>query len=226
MENRIISKGETEQMFLKIKENKSYIFNPMEASGFHGVLWFMAIEFCEARILLQILWFFWRYIFYQISQTALQHIAQAFQNVNIQTLYLVIPVISRSCSMKWRPAWTARKAQILRKPADMGKTPCCQECSRSWKDFRWMNVWWRRIRFWVILWLPEGWKHIHLQQKVGKMCCRLSCRGTGWSSGALRLAAACLWSATRINWLSWRTKEDKMLWDGFGVYCNWPGDCV
>ncbi len=38
MENRIISKGETEQMFLKIKENKSYIFNPMEASGFHGVL--------------------------------------------------------------------------------------------------------------------------------------------------------------------------------------------
>ena len=35
----------------------------------------------------------------------------------------------------------------------------------------------------------------------GKMCRRLSCRGTGWSSGALRLAAACLWSVTRISWL-------------------------
>ena len=37
--------------------------------------------------------------------------------------------------------------------------------------------------------------------KSGKMCRRLSCRGTGWSSGALRLGAACLWSVTRINWL-------------------------
>ncbi len=27
--NRIISKGKKEQMFLKIKENKSYFFNPM-----------------------------------------------------------------------------------------------------------------------------------------------------------------------------------------------------
>ena len=45
-------------------------------------------------------------------------------------------------------------------------------------------------------------KHTHLQQGMGKMCRRLSCRGTGWSSGALRLAAACLWSVTRISWLS------------------------
>ena len=37
--------------------------------------------------------------------------------------------------------------------------------------------------------------------RSGKMCRRLSCRGTGWSSGALRLAAACLWSVTRISWL-------------------------
>ena len=37
MENHIISKGEREREFLGIKENKSYIFNPMEASGFHGV---------------------------------------------------------------------------------------------------------------------------------------------------------------------------------------------
>ena len=93
MENHIISKGEREREFLEIKENKSCIFNPMGVCGFHGVL-FMAIEFCEARILLQILYFFWRYILYQISQTALQHIAQAFQNVDIQSLYLVIPVIS------------------------------------------------------------------------------------------------------------------------------------
>ena len=37
MESHIISKCEREQMFLEIKENKSYIFNPTEASGFHGV---------------------------------------------------------------------------------------------------------------------------------------------------------------------------------------------
>jgi hypothetical protein len=29
MENHIISKGEKKRMFLGIKENKSYIFNPM-----------------------------------------------------------------------------------------------------------------------------------------------------------------------------------------------------
>ena len=38
MENHIISKGEKEQMFLEIKENKSYIFNPMGVCGFPGVL--------------------------------------------------------------------------------------------------------------------------------------------------------------------------------------------
>ena len=37
MESHIISKGEKERMFLGIKENKSYIFNPMGVSGFHGV---------------------------------------------------------------------------------------------------------------------------------------------------------------------------------------------
>ena len=37
MENHITSKGEKERMFLEIKENKSYIFNPMGVSGFHGV---------------------------------------------------------------------------------------------------------------------------------------------------------------------------------------------
>ena len=35
----------------------------------------------------------------------------------------------------------------------------------------------------------------------GKMCRRLSCRGTGWSRGALRLAVVCLWGVIRINWL-------------------------
>ncbi len=37
MESPITSKGEKERMFLEIKENKSYIFNPMGVSGFHGV---------------------------------------------------------------------------------------------------------------------------------------------------------------------------------------------
>ncbi len=37
MGNHTISKDEREQEFPGIKENRSYIFNPMEASGFHGV---------------------------------------------------------------------------------------------------------------------------------------------------------------------------------------------
>lgn len=45
-------------------------------------------------LLLWVLWLFWRNVFYQVSQITLQHITQAFQNVDIQTLYFVIPVIS------------------------------------------------------------------------------------------------------------------------------------
>ncbi len=97
MENHVTSKCEKECMFLMTKENKSYILPPpppMGVYGFHGVLLFMTIKFLQRRFLLQSLCFFWRDIFYQISQTALQHIAQALQNVDIQTLYLIIPVIS------------------------------------------------------------------------------------------------------------------------------------
>jgi hypothetical protein len=36
MENHIISKGEKEQMFLGIKENKSYIFTPWEFEASMG----------------------------------------------------------------------------------------------------------------------------------------------------------------------------------------------
>ena len=42
--NHIISKCEREQEFLRIKKNKSCVFNPMGVCGFHGVLLFMAIE--------------------------------------------------------------------------------------------------------------------------------------------------------------------------------------
>lgn len=50
MESRITSKCEKEQMFLEIKENKSYILTPWEASGFHGVLLFiMVIKFLQSR---------------------------------------------------------------------------------------------------------------------------------------------------------------------------------
>lgn len=38
--------------------------------------------------------------------------------------------------------------------------------------------------------------------KSGKVCRRLSCRGTGWRSGALRLAVIFRWSVTGISWLS------------------------
>lgn len=34
-------------------------------------------------------------------------------------------------------------------------------------------------------------------KKRGKACRRSFCRGTGWSRGALRLAAVCLWSANK-----------------------------
>ena len=64
MENHIISKGEKEREFLGIKENKSYIFNPMEASGFHGVL-------------LLVVQFVWCDIFYQVVQITFQGIAQS-----------------------------------------------------------------------------------------------------------------------------------------------------
>jgi len=37
--------------------------------------------------------------------------------------------------------------------------------------------------------------------KSGKMCRRLSYRGTGWNSGDLRLGAVFPWSVSRINWL-------------------------
>ncbi len=36
MENHTINKGEREQKFLEIKENKSCIINPMGVCGFHG----------------------------------------------------------------------------------------------------------------------------------------------------------------------------------------------
>ena len=77
-----------------------------------------------------------------------------------------------------------------------------------------------------ILWLPGEWKLIHLQQKEGNVCRRLSYRETGWSRGALRLAAACLWSAIRINWLSWKNKKEKMPGDRFLAHCNLPEVCV
>lgn len=41
--NHIISKREKKRMFLEIKENKSYIFNPMGVWGFHGVSQFSAL---------------------------------------------------------------------------------------------------------------------------------------------------------------------------------------
>ncbi len=47
MGSRITSKCEREQVFLKIKENKSCIFNPMGVYGFHGVLLFVAIRFLQ-----------------------------------------------------------------------------------------------------------------------------------------------------------------------------------
>ncbi len=37
MESHTINKGEREQKFLEIKENKCYILNPMGVCGFHGV---------------------------------------------------------------------------------------------------------------------------------------------------------------------------------------------
>lgn len=36
MERRTISKGEKENIFFSVKENKSYIFNPMGVCSFHG----------------------------------------------------------------------------------------------------------------------------------------------------------------------------------------------
>ena len=64
MDNHIISKGERERMLPEIKENKSYIFNPMEASGFHGVF-------------LLVVQFVWWDIFYQVVQITFQGIAQS-----------------------------------------------------------------------------------------------------------------------------------------------------
>lgn len=50
MGNHITSKGKKkERMFLRIKKNKSYIFNPMGVYGFHGVLLFVAIRFLQRR---------------------------------------------------------------------------------------------------------------------------------------------------------------------------------
>jgi hypothetical protein len=59
--SHIISKGEREQKFLKIKENKSYILTPWEANGFHGVL-------------LLVVQFVWWDIFYQVVQITFQGI--------------------------------------------------------------------------------------------------------------------------------------------------------
>ncbi len=41
MENHITSKRKKEQMFLKIKENKHYIFNPMEFMASVGAFLFI-----------------------------------------------------------------------------------------------------------------------------------------------------------------------------------------
>lgn len=62
MGNHTISKDEREQEFPGIKENRSYIFNPMEASGFHGVF-------------LLVVQFVWWDIFYQVVQITFQGIA-------------------------------------------------------------------------------------------------------------------------------------------------------
>ncbi len=71
MENHIISKDKKEHRFLKLKENKICIFNPMGECSFHGVLLFMTIEsmLCKDSIVDSV--FLLVGLFYQVSQITL-----------------------------------------------------------------------------------------------------------------------------------------------------------
>ena len=54
MENHIISEGERERTFLEIKENKSYIFNPMGGKRLPWGLYYGLIVKIHSKMVLKI----------------------------------------------------------------------------------------------------------------------------------------------------------------------------